>query len=56
MGVTLCIDRAQAEGSFFKLSVDADSYRAELLGLLALHILLDAIQLFYKIEDISVKL
>ncbi len=48
--------KLRLRGSFFELSADADSYRAEALGLLALHTLLAAFQLFYEFTAASVKL
>ena len=43
-------------GKFFKLSAHAGSYRAELLGLLAIHILVVAVKQFYNIIMVLAKI
>ena len=37
-------------GSFYEASLKAGSYRAELLGLLAIHILVAAIEQYFKLD------
>jgi len=46
--------KRRLHGSFFELSSKADSYRAEYLGLLAIHTLLAALQSYFELIDISV--
>ena len=42
-------DREKTKGNFWEKSTGANSYRAEMLGLCALHLLAQALAEFYKV-------
>ena len=50
------VQRKKLQGSFYKFSTRAGSYRRELLGLLAIYILMAAFAEYFKLEGFSAKI
>jgi hypothetical protein len=55
--IITCTARHQVlEGSFYKRLPSANSYRGELLGLMAIHVFLLAVSQYFSITEISTKI